>query len=134
MEIWIIVFLVVWVLANVIWNYRMFSNNGFVCIGAIFQGIFAAVPNLVVIFSEWMTEKFEFWTFPIFMSKELREDVAFVNEQYPNNIMVIHEADGKEVHFTAEQVDKLGKELIEEVKKQAIKDSKNKSTKKGKRK
>ena len=49
--IWLIV-LVVWLIANVIWNYRFYKAKQFLCIGVMFQGIFAAVPNLVVTFSE----------------------------------------------------------------------------------
>lgn len=131
--IWLIV-LTVWIFANVVWSYRAFSQNGFLCVGTIFQGIFAAVPNLVVIFSEWMTGKFEFWTYPIFLSKELKDDIEFLDSQFDDlPKMVIHEPDGKEVHFTAAQVEKLGKELIKEVKTQAIKGYKNETKRKSKK-
>lgn len=122
--IWLIV-LAVWLIANVVWNYRIFSRNGFLCVDAMFQGIFAAVPNLVVIFSEWMTEKFEWWTTPIFISKELQDDIDFLNEDLPPE-MIIRE-NGKDIHSTAEQIAKLGNELIEEVKAQAIKQNEAKN-------
>jgi hypothetical protein len=80
MDNWLIVFLVVWVLANVIWNYRAYKQQKFLCLGMIFQGIFAAVPNLVVIFHEWLM-KYSFYTNPIFMNKELKDDIEFLKAE-----------------------------------------------------
>ncbi len=77
--IWLIV-LVVWLIANVIWNYRFYKAKQFLCIGVMFQGIFAAVPNLVVTFSECMA-RFEWWTDPIFISKELKADIEFAQKE-----------------------------------------------------
>jgi hypothetical protein len=136
MSIWVIVFLVVWGIGNILWNYRIFKLKKCVSPASIFQGFFAGIMNLPLMLSEYISSKFPvFWNYPILMSKELRDDIRFLKKTYPNfndglPEMVIHEPDGKEVHFTAKQVDKLGKELIEEIKKQAVIESK----KKGKRK
>lgn len=80
MNIWLISFLVVWVLANVAWNYRAYKQQKFLCLGMIFQGLFAAVPNLVVVFHEWLMT-FSFYTKPIFMNKELKEDIEFLKAE-----------------------------------------------------
>jgi len=109
--IWLIV-LAVWLIANVVWNYRMFSRNGFLCIGALFQGIFAAVPNLVVIFSEWMTEKFGWWTSPIFMSKELKADIEVARKEMDSHLK------------------KLSSELMEEIDKEIAKNETRRKPKK----
>lgn len=78
--IWLIGFLVVWVLANVFWNYRFYKEQGFLRICDMFQGVFAAVPNLVVSFYEWM-DKFRFWNYPLFMSKEMKDDIEFMTNE-----------------------------------------------------
>ena len=82
--IWLIV-LVVWLIANVIWNYRFYKAKQFLCIGVMFQGIFAAVPNLVVTFSECMA-RFEWWTDPIFISKELKADIEFAQKEMDEHL------------------------------------------------
>lgn len=88
MNSWLIGFLVVWVLANAIWNYRAYKQQKFICLGNIFQGLFAAVPNLVVIFHEWLNG-FQFWTKPIFMNKELRDDIEFLKAEQKARIEAI---------------------------------------------
>lgn len=78
--IWLIGFLVVWVLANVFWNYKFYKEKKFLCLGSIFQGLFAGIPSLVWEFSEWMA-KYKFWTKPIFMNKQLKDDIEFLKAE-----------------------------------------------------
>lgn len=87
---WLISFLVVWVLANVFWNYRAYKQQKFICLSFIFQGFFAAIPNLVVVFHEWLNG-FHFWTKPIFMTKELRKDIEFLKAEQKARMEAITE-------------------------------------------
>jgi TRAP-type C4-dicarboxylate transport system substrate-binding protein len=88
MNIWIIGFLVVWILANVAWNYRAYKQQKFISLSNIFQGFFAAIPNLVVMFHEWLSG-FQFWTNPIFMNKELKDDIEFLKAEQKARIEAI---------------------------------------------
>ncbi len=124
--IWLIV-LAVWLLANVIWNYRTYKEYGFIRVSDVFEALFVSPSMLILTFHNWMENKFEFWNYPLFMNKELKSDIDYLsNIPFEEPEMIIRE-NGKDVHFTAEQIAKLGNELIEEVKAQAIKQNEAKN-------
>lgn len=133
--IWYIV-LGVWFLANVVWNYRTYKEYGFIRVSDIFEALFVSPSMLILTFHNWMDNKFKWWNYPLFMNKELKADIDYLsNNPFDEPEMIIRE-NGKDVHFTAEQIAKLGNDLIEEIKAQAIKQNevKNETRRKPKKK
>ncbi len=83
--IWLIV-LAVWLIANVVWNYRTYKEYGFIRVSDIFEALFVSPSMLILTFHNWMESKFKFWNYPLFMSKEIKSDIEFATKEMDEHI------------------------------------------------